>query len=148
MVDPVTIGTLAANVLAMGAETALKAGVGEAVKDAYKALKARLSRHAPEEVDALEAAPTSKGKQMAVAERIDETDQVDETELRQLVRLLTDAIEAAAKAQPIGIDIGRLEAARVHLGPIEVTAGIGGRFGDIKSQGDFVVEALKVGHKP
>jgi hypothetical protein len=34
MSDPVTIGTLAASALAMGAEAVLKTGVGEVAKDA------------------------------------------------------------------------------------------------------------------
>ena len=39
MVDPVTIGGLAASALAMAGEAALKGTVGEVAKDAYKTLK-------------------------------------------------------------------------------------------------------------
>jgi hypothetical protein len=42
MSDPVTIGTLAASVLAMAAEAVFKSSVGEVVKDAYKNLKERI----------------------------------------------------------------------------------------------------------
>ena len=41
MSDPLTIGALASLVLSMGSEAALKGVVGEAVKDAYKALRTR-----------------------------------------------------------------------------------------------------------
>jgi NAD(P)H-dependent flavin oxidoreductase YrpB (nitropropane dioxygenase family) len=41
--DPVTIGALAASVLAMAAEEVVKTGVGETVKDAYKALKTKIA---------------------------------------------------------------------------------------------------------
>ncbi len=148
MSDPITLGIIAANMLAMGAETVLKTSITEAVKDAYKGLKILLARHAPQEVAALEAAPASKGKQLAVAEVIDEKGGADESEIRRLVALLAEAIEKAAQAQPIGIDIGRLEATRVQLGQIEVTNGIGLRAQEIKTEGDFVVNVIKVGQKP
>ena len=54
MADPVTIGVLTASALAMAGEAALKGAVGEAAKDAYKALKNRVARWAGSDVEALE----------------------------------------------------------------------------------------------
>ena len=71
MTDPVAIGTLVASALAMAAPEALKTALGEAVKDGYKALKEKLWLCAAAEIASLEAAPASKGKQLAVAEIID-----------------------------------------------------------------------------
>lgn len=71
MPDPLSIGALAASALSMAGPEALKPGVSEAVKDAYKALKDKVSHWASGELATLEAAPSSKGKQLAVAEIID-----------------------------------------------------------------------------
>jgi hypothetical protein len=46
MANPGTIGVLTASALAMAGEAALKGVVDATVKDAYKALKGRLSRWA------------------------------------------------------------------------------------------------------
>ena len=50
MVDAATIGALVSAVLGMASEAALKGAVGEAVKDAYKALKAKLSARSAGEI--------------------------------------------------------------------------------------------------
>ena len=44
MVEPVTIGSLVVGALVLAAEAVVKTSVGEAVKDAYSALKARISQ--------------------------------------------------------------------------------------------------------
>jgi hypothetical protein len=43
MADPITIGVLTASALALAGEATLKGVVGEAAKDAYKALKSRVA---------------------------------------------------------------------------------------------------------
>jgi hypothetical protein len=61
MSDPVTIGVLVASALAMAAEAVVKTGVGEVVKDAYHALKAKIAAWCGSDVEALADEPTSKG---------------------------------------------------------------------------------------
>jgi len=53
MSDPVTIGVLTASALAMAAEAVVKIAVGEAVKDAYKALKDKVAVWIGGDVEAL-----------------------------------------------------------------------------------------------
>jgi hypothetical protein len=125
MADPVTVGTLVAGTLGMGAEAVLKSAVGEAVKEGYKALKEKVSHWAAGDVVALEAAPASKTRQAVVAEIID-AQPVDE---KKSLRSLAEALVARMKenAPAIGLDIGRLTALEVQLGNITVSSGIGAR---------------------
>jgi hypothetical protein len=53
MSDPVTVGAMASLVLRMASEAVVKGVVGEAVKDAYKALKQRIAHWAAGDVEAL-----------------------------------------------------------------------------------------------
>lgn len=145
MTDPVTIGSFAATALAMGAEVVLKTVVGEGVKDAYKGLKEALSRWAGTEVAALEAAPTSNGKQLAVAEVVDQQPEADQRQIRALTLALQEALRNAAKSGPIGIDLGRLEADNVRLGELTVSDGVGFHADEVKARGDFSVDSLNVG---
>ena len=147
MSDPVTLGGFVALVLAMGAEAALKAGVGEAVKDAYRSLKGLLSRLAPSEVEALEAAPRSNGKQLAVAEILDQQTEEDSAKIKALALALSEALQKAVETHPIGIDIGRLKAAYVHLQEINVTSGTGVRVQEVETPGGFVAGPVNVGKK-
>jgi hypothetical protein len=66
MVDPVTIGGLAASALAMAGEAALKGTVGEVAKDAYKTLKSMVAQWAGGDVHALEKTPTSQARRAVV----------------------------------------------------------------------------------
>ena len=125
MSDPVTIGALAASALALAAPELLKSAVGEAVKDAYKALKAKISTWASGDVQALEARPTSKGLQIAVAEIVDAQSEADKEALRVLVQSLLARLKESGPA--IGLDIGRLTALEAQIGNITVTSGIGAR---------------------
>jgi hypothetical protein len=145
MVDPVTIGALAASALAMAAKEVVKTGVGEAVKDAYKKLKAKIAAWADADVEALAAEPDSAGRQLTVAEKINRQTPGELAEIRTLALALNDALREAAKAGAVGIDIGRLEAARVHLQEINVSDGVGFRASEVVTPGDFSVGALNVG---
>jgi hypothetical protein len=145
MADPVTLGFLAATALSMGAEAVVKTAVGEVVKDAYKGLKDVVSRWAGGEVAMLEAAPNSKGKQLAVAEIIDGRAGDEKAQVKRLALALNEALRNAAKAGVIGIDIGRLEADNVRLGQINVSAGVGFSADEVKVKGDFTVDSLTVG---
>ncbi len=109
MTDPGTIGTLAATALAMTADAALKGAVGEGVKDAYKALKEKVTRWAGGDVEALEKAPASANRQALIAEAVD-GQPADE---RAMVKTLATVLVAALKSRdggPVGLDIGRLNA--------------------------------------
>lgn len=137
MTDPVTIGTLVASVLAMAAPEMVKSAVGEAVKDGYKALKEKLLPWAAREVAALEALPTSKGRQLVVAEIIDGQPTEEQQALRDSAEALIAKLRENAPA--IGLEIGRLNALDVQLGNVAVAGGIGARIGEAN------VESFKVG---
>jgi predicted lipid-binding transport protein (Tim44 family) len=145
MSDPVTIGGFAAMALAMASEAAFKSAVGEAVKGAYSALKQKVSSWASSDVEALEKAPTSKARQDLIAEEIDRQAPDDRKEVRDLARALLDELEKWQSSTPIGIDIGKLKAARVKLGEINVSEGIGFRAKEIDTPGDFETQKIIVG---
>lgn len=145
MPDSATIGSIAAAALAMGAEVALKAGVGEAIKDAYKALKDCVSKWAQPELNALEGAPTSKGKQLAVAEVLDSAPPDETAEIRLLVAALQRSLRDTAASGAIAIDTEKLEADSVRLREIDISSGTGIRAKEIKVSGEFSMENLRVG---
>jgi hypothetical protein len=145
MSDPVTIGTLTASVLAMAAEVVFKSSVAEVVKDAYKKLKEKVATWSRVDVDALEKMPTSVSRQGVIAEEIDRQSLGDRADIKRLAVALNEALRSAAPAGPVGIDLGRLEAARVQLEAINVTEGIGVHAGEVKTTGDFTVGSITVG---
>jgi hypothetical protein len=89
--------------------------------------------------------PTSTRRQDVLAEEIDNQSPKDKAEIQKLVMVLNDALRSAAETHPIGIDVGRLEAARVQLAAINVTDGVGLRAGEVKTPGDFTVGPITVG---
>lgn len=145
MSDPVTIGAIASMVLSMASEAALKGAVGEAVKDAYKALKGKISHWAAGDVEALERNPASLPRRAVLAEVIDQLPENDKISVQALTTELAEALKKRATEGPIGIDVGRLEAARVQLGTINVHEGVGFRAEEVKTTGDFEVKELNVG---
>jgi hypothetical protein len=145
MSDPVTIGALAASMLAMAGEAVLKSSVGEVVKDAHKALKEKVATWCHGDVEALEKAPTSVSREAVIAEEIDRQSLEDRADVKKLAVALSEALRTAALAGPTGIDLGRLEAARVQLGEINVTEGVGFRAREVKTPGDFTTGPITVG---
>jgi hypothetical protein len=145
MPDPVTIGTIAASALAIGAEAIFKTSISEGVKDAYKALKSKLATWIANDIEALEKNPASKSRQGVVADEINILTTEDQAEVRRLTLALNEALRNAAKAGAVGIDIGRLEADNVLLGEINVSEGVGFRADEIKARKDFTVDSLTVG---
>jgi hypothetical protein len=129
MSDPVTIGFLVAQALALAAPEVLNTTVGEATKDAYKALKEKIAYWAGAEVTALEAAPSLKSKQLAVAEvidpRIDAQPEDEREKLRALVQILVERLKKDAPV--VGLDIGVLRDVETELGNITARTGIGAR---------------------
>ena len=142
MVDPVTVGSLVAGALSMAAEAVLKGAVGEAVKDGYKALKEKVSHWASGEVTALEATPSSIGRQTVIAEMIDAQSEEDRKSLRALAEALVAKLKECAPA--IGLDIGRLTALEAQLGNLTVTSGIGARITEA-NVGTFKTGDISVG---
>jgi hypothetical protein len=148
MSDPVTIGAIASLVLSMGSEAALKGVIGEAVKDAYKALKDKISHWAGGDVEALERNPGSAARRAVVAEVVDELPENDKVSVEALSVALADALKEASAKGPVGIDVGVLEAARIKLGKISVTEGVGIRADEMRSTRDFELDELNVGRPP
>ncbi len=144
MTDPVTIGALVASALATAAPEVVKSAVGEAAKDAYKALKKKLWPSAAAEVTTLEAAPSSKGKQLAVAEIIDARPQDEQQALRALAEALLAKLKESAPA--IGLDIGRLTSLEAQLGNITVGSGVGARIAEANVE-NFKVGDISVGDR-
>jgi hypothetical protein len=144
MSDPVTVGVLVSSALAMAAEAVLKSGVGEAVKDAYKMLKERVSLWASGEVAMLVAAPDSKGKQLAVAEIVDAQTQHDKNALRALAEVVVAKLKENAIA--IGIDFNRVRDLEIQLGDIVVPSGVGIRVQDARG-GTFKAGDIFVGDR-
>jgi hypothetical protein len=128
MPDPVTIGALIASTITMAVQELAKAGVGEAAKDAYKALRDKVTHRASSEVATLEAAPSSKGKQLAVAEIIDAQSERD----KQALKLLAENLIAKLKenAPAIGLDVARVTDLEMEFGKVTVTRGVGVRVQD------------------
>jgi hypothetical protein len=98
MADPVTVGVLVASALGMAGDTIIKSAVGEAVRDAYKALKSKVAHWAGAEVEAMEKAPTSPGRRAVVAEIIDAQPADATTALRPLAEQLIAALQASGTA--------------------------------------------------
>jgi hypothetical protein len=86
--DPITVGLLVAGALSLGGE-AVKAAVGEAVKDAYKALKDKLAIWAAGDVAELEKTPHSDLRKAVIAEVVNGRPAEDQDELRGLAQVLS-----------------------------------------------------------
>ena len=120
MTELMTVGGLAAAVLALAAQAVLKSRVGEAVKDSYKLLKEKVAVWASGEVAMLEAKPTSHGKQLAVAEIIDEQPIDEQNTVRALAKgsmdtlvtslttVATQSVSTLAEFTPWGFASARL----------------------------------------
>lgn len=142
MVEPSTLGEVAASALSLAAPEVLKDVVGAVVKDAYGALKALVGRWGANEVQALEDSPGSPGRKLTVAEIIDRQSAHDRAEIDALARRLIAGLRAAG---PVGLDVGVLEGAAARLGPITVTEGTGARIGRVSVARDFETGAITVG---
>ena len=145
MADPITVGMLVAGALSLGGEAA-KTAVGEAVKDAYKSLKAKLAIWAAGDVAELEKTPRSDLRKAVIAEVVNNLPAKDQHELRGMAQVLATNLKEAAPA--IGLDIGQLDALAVELGKIIVTEGVGTRIQEAHVAGTFRVGDISVGPLP
>ena len=130
----------------MTAEAMLKGAVGEGVKDAYKALKSKIAIWASGDVEALDKTPSAAKRQELIAEEVDRQSPPDRAEIRQLAIALLDELDKRQRSGPIGIDVGRLHAARVRLGELNVLEGTGLQADEIVTPGDFTIDKLSVGN--
>jgi hypothetical protein len=136
-----TIGALGALALGIAAEAVLKGAVGEAVKDAYKALKTKVAVWASTDVEALVSDPDSTDRQSTIAESVDRQPEDVQAE----VAVLTAKLIAALKSDGnVGLDISDLRATEVSLGNIDVTQGTGARFKNTTVRGNFRTGNIKV----
>ena len=147
MSDPITVGAVTSLVLSMASEQALKGFVGEAAKDAYKALKGKIAHWAGGDVEALEKDPTSVGRRSVIAETIDKLPEAEKISVKELATQLADALKKSAAEGPIAFDFGTLEAARIHLGKITVHQGKG-MVAKTATADEFAVDELTVGDLP
>jgi hypothetical protein len=143
MPDPVTLGALVAAALSMAGEATLKGAVGEAAKDAYNALREKVSHWATHDVEALAQTPSSALPQAIIAEIIDARPKDDQEPLRAIAETLVAGLKKHAPAT--GLDIGRLTALEVNLGNITVTGGIGARIEEARVEGTFKTGDISVG---
>lgn len=125
MADPLSVGSLAAAALAIAAEATLKGVVGEAVKDAYQTLKAKVATWASSDVDALEKMPGSSGRKLVVAEAIDGRAVPERAQVEQLAHRLLSEISKTDAPPATGFDIGYLKARAIDLEGMTVVNGIG-----------------------
>ena len=145
MADPVTIGFLAVEALSIAAKAALEGVVGEGVKDAYGKLKAKIAQWAGGDIAALEKTPDAMKRQELIAEEIDKQPTEELAHVKILATVLSDELQKRQQSGPIGVDIGRLQALRVHLREISVTEGVGFRAKEVVTPGDFTLDKLTVG---
>ena len=132
-------------VILWGIDALAKPLVGEAVKDAYKALKAQMP-WAADSLAALEKKPDSEARQQVVLEEINERPAPDLAALEPLAQALLDHLRREYPA-PVGVDIRKLEAANFRVGTLSVEEGAGVRIEEAKLSGDFSVDEISLGKK-
>ncbi|PWB90930.1 hypothetical protein C5688_08695 [Methylocystis sp. MitZ-2018] len=106
------------------AEAMLKGTVGEAAKDAYTALKQKVSTWAGSKVDSLEEAPDSKRLLSEIAKAVDAQSRDERTALRELAQTLLAQLKEGG---PIGVDLGKLSYMQAELEGLTVLSGTGVR---------------------
>jgi hypothetical protein len=145
--DPVTIGAFVSTALGIAGEAIVKGTAELAIKDAYAALKSKISEWiSGEDVAALEKAPTSAARQAVIAEAVDALPEADKAAVLPLAQGVADRLKESKT--PIGVDISRLTAAQIQLGRISVTEGVGARIADSDVTGTVSTGDIVVGTPP
>jgi len=145
--DPVAM--IVAAVVA-GAASGLGEAASQAVKDAYSALKARLSsRDQQVDVDPLERMPQSQAKQDSLAEDLSAAGVADDPAVLEAAREVIAAVaqEDPAAAARVGVDLERVEAEFVRLRDV-VGSDTGVRGRDWKIRGGIDIEGASGGRSP
>jgi len=107
MIDPATIGSLIASILAIAGKEALKGTIGKAAKDAYKVLKWAVAQWAAApDIEALEKAPMSPRPRTAVAKAIDSHPASDKAAVSALAQRLVAELKLEGN---VTLEVRRLE---------------------------------------
>ena len=133
--------------LALGAAAAAKDIGGQAVKDAYAALKALIvSRYPKASVDTLEQAPESKSRRAVVEEDLLATTASSDADIAKLAQRMVELVrqQAPTVAAAIGIDLKDIEAANLRLSDI-IATGTGVKVEAARISGDIVISGVKAG---
>jgi tetratricopeptide (TPR) repeat protein len=141
MTDPNTAGGLVAAVLATAGDAAIRNVVGEAVKDAYHALKHAVARWAAPDVEALVKEPKSQARRAVVAEIIDRLSDEDRATLLSLAYQLN--VQMRPHASDIGIDIADIKKLDADIQKIAAIDGMGLRISKVKNRRIAAGENLK-----
>lgn len=142
--EPVTI---IATALALGAAAGLKPTAEQAVKDAYSALKAAISRKfaGPSIID-LERAPDSKANHAALERALTQGGADKSEEVLREAKELLDAIETHAPeaAVTIGVDLEEIKAGWLEIEGVTST-GTGVRITDAQVEGGLTIKGVDAG---
>lgn len=141
--DPITVGTIVMSALGAAGEAVVRGTVGEAAKDAYQALKARVTQLVGRNAADLASTTYTGISEPEVATAIDCLPRVEQEFLHDLVRALVR--ELREHTSPVGLDAKKFEALEVQLGNITVTKGVGARFIDGSVKGTFKTGDISVG---
>lgn len=145
--DPVTIGVFVSTAFSIAGQAIVKGTAELAVKDAYAALKDKISGWiSGDDVAALEKAPQSAARQAVIAEAVDALQESDKAAIVPLAQNVTDRLKESKT--PIGVDISRLTAAQIQLGRVTVTEGVGVRIADSNITGTVSTGDIAVGAPP
>ena len=97
--DPITIGAFVSTALGIAGEAIVKGTAELAVKDAYAALKTKISSWVSgDDVAALEKSPTSAARQAVIAEAVDALPEADKAEVLPLAHTVADGV-------PVPLDV-------------------------------------------
>jgi len=141
-----TMATLLAALVA-GAAAALQTTAGDAIKDAYSALKGLLAkRFSGVDVKVIEGDPTAPENRSALERQLRESGASGDADLLARAQTLLDEV---ARNRPeltkvIGVDLERIKAGTIRIDDI-VSSGAGVRVKGAEAGGDFVVSNVRAG---
>ena len=115
MIGSVTVGSLAATVLSMTAEAALRGILGESTRRAYANLKERIAQWANGDVGISERMYMSSVRKALVAKVIEQRSQADQASIRDLTAALIEALKRDAQQGSVGVSLRRLDAMQEQL---------------------------------
>ena len=145
--EPISATIVAA--IAGGAALALKDVANKAVSDAYQGIKKlvidRYKRKAS--IEALEEDPESSTAQKLLAEGLEKTKAVEDNEVIELAKKLSEALSQIPKekADDYAIDIERFKAANATFKDIQTSGKYALRIKDTEVRESFVIEDIKAG---
>jgi hypothetical protein len=133
--------TVIAAALAFAGGEAAKTVVGEAVKDAYRAVKKFLSGEYPQvDLTAIENDPESKGQQLVLVEKLTNSNAAADPKFSPLAKRLVDAVAAESRntGAQTGVQLDDFEAASLRINDVIASGtGILIRGGRIKGRAEF-----------